>query len=329
MQEAFRRPLFHAARIATSVLDLATEGEAASLLWSVADPGVLPEALRDRGAALARRLTRPLLFEMAAIQGLFLAAVIIAIWRRNTAILVLALAVLFKYGIHAFTVAQGGGRYFFVASAWELLAISLAAYEIVTAPLPGGRRLAMRALTAGAACTLGLFLFAPRLNALVRSRDVEPQRTYQFPLQSPGGVAELDCTVNRGLLVSLQANKQPFAVIRTLRPDPAPGDQAVAACELTGRGELRPVILQVLDPYAPGNLGGRMMQRVELDGVEVYSHDIAEIPGSGWANIPLGNVGMGTRRKVLIEVRALSPDPGANWGGAAQTTFQLIEPAQH
>lgn len=330
IQEALRRPGFHAARIVTSVLDLATEGEAASLLWSVADPAVLPEALRERGRALARRLIRPLRFEMAAIQGLFLAAVIVAIRRRNTAILVLASAVLLKYGLHALTVAQGGGRYFFVATAWELLAIALAAYEIVATALPGGRRLAMRALSAGAAFTWGLFLFAPLLTAWVQSRDVEPQRIYRFQLEPPGGGADLDCTVNRGLLVSLRVDwKQPLAVIRTLQRDPAPGDQAVAECELTGRGEARPLILQVLDSYAPGGLGGRMVQRVELDGAEVYSHDLAEVPGSGWADIPLGNVGMGTRRKVVIEVKAVRPDPGANWGDAAQTTFQMVVGAGH
>jgi hypothetical protein len=324
VQEALRRPGFHAARIVTSVLDLATEGEAASLLWSVADPAVLPEALRERGAALARRFMRPLRFEMAAIQGLFLAALIVAIRRRNTAILALASAVLLKYGLHAFTVAQGGGRYFFVATAWELLAIALAAYEIAATALPGGRRLAMGALGAGAAFTLGLFLFAPLLGALVRSHDVEPQRTYRFQLEPPGGGADLACTVNRGLLVSLRVDwRQPLAVIRTLQRDPAAGDQAVAVCELAGRGEPRPLILQVLDSYAPGGLGGRMIQRIELDGVEVFSHDIAEAPGSGWGNIPLGNVGMGTRRKVVIEVKAIRPDPGANWGDAAQTTFQL------
>jgi hypothetical protein len=140
----------------------------------------------------------------------------------------------------------------------------------------------------------------------------------------PGGGADLACTVNRGLLVSLRVDwKQPLAVIRTLDRDPAPGDQAVAVCELTGRGTPRPLILQVLDSYAPGGLGGRMVQRVEVDGAEVYSHDLAEVPGSGWADIPLGNVGMGTRRKVVIEVKAIRPDTGANWGDAAETTFQM------
>jgi hypothetical protein len=84
-------------------------------------------------------------------------------------------------------------------------------------------------------------------------------------------------------------------------------------------------MLQVLDPYAPGGLPGRMMQRVELDGFEIYSHDIAQAPGSGWANIPLGDVGEGTKRRVVIEVKAVHPDPGASWGAATPTTFRLAE----
>jgi hypothetical protein len=67
-----------------------------------------------------------------------------------------------------------------------------------------------------------------------------------------------------------------------------------------------------------------MVQRVEVDGAEVLSHDIAQEPGTGWANIPLGLVGTGTRRRVVIEVRAIRPDPGADWSDAARTTFQLM-----
>jgi hypothetical protein len=152
------------------MISQATEGEAASLSWSLDFPGVLPEALRDRGTALRQRLLRPLHLEMAAIQGLFLAAVIVGIRRRNTAILVLASAVLLKYGVHGITAAHQG-RYFFVATAWEILAISVAVYEIRRTVLPGAHLLAMGALGVGAACSLGLVLFAPHLAAFVRSRD--------------------------------------------------------------------------------------------------------------------------------------------------------------
>ncbi len=60
-----------------------------------------------------------------------------------------------------------------------------------------------------------------------------------------------------------------------------------------------------------------------MDGAEIFSHDIAKEPGTGWAQIPLGEVGDGTKRKVVIEVKAIQPDAGAGWGNAAVTTFQL------
>ena len=67
-----------------------------------------------------------------------------------------------------------------------------------------------------------------------------------------------------------------------------------------------------------------MAQRVELDGEEVYYQDIGQEPASGWANIPLGDAGAGTRRKVVIEVQALHPEPGGNWGFNARTGFRLV-----
>jgi hypothetical protein len=323
-RETLRRPAFQTGRILSSVLTSAVWGEGKSLYWSLELPEVLPAALHERGAALTTSLKRPLRLEMAAIQGLFLAAVIVAIRRRNRAILVLALAVLLKYGLHAITAAQG--RYFFVATALEILAIALAMYEVRTMELPGTRRLTIRALSAGVAFSAVLIFFAPWFAAFLQVHDIDQQRTYHFPLVLVDHSATLSCQVERGVLDALTVplESTQSAAIRTFQHDPAPGEAGVAECELTGSGEPRPLKLQVLDSYAPGGLGGRMVQRVEVDGAEVLSHDIAQEPGTGWANIPLGLVGTGTRRRVVIEVRAIRPDPGADWSDAARTTFQLM-----
>jgi hypothetical protein len=330
VREALRRPAFHAVRILSSAVNSAVSSEADGVYWSLGSPEVLPEALRERGAAAATLVGRPLLFEMVALQGLFLAAAIVGVWRRNAAILVLASAVLVKYAVHVVTSALG--RHFLVATALEILAIAAAAYEVYTMTRPGARWLLARAVPVGMAFAVGLFLCAPRLAAFVQSRDVDSQQhTYHFSLLPPGiplheispadRYTELACMVDRGVLVTLWPGLS--ATIRTLQRDPVPGDQAVAACELTGQGEPRPLVLQVLDPYATGGLGGRMVQRVEVDGVEVFSQDFAQEPWSSPANIPLGNVGAGTKRSVVIEVKAINPDPGAGWGDNAQITFQL------
>jgi hypothetical protein len=327
MQEALRRPKFHALRILSWVSNFAVSGEAVSLYWSIG-ADVLPEPIRARGAAVGAVGVQWLRYEMAAIQALFLAAVIIAIRRRNAAILILASAVFLKYAFHGLTATQG--RYFFAATALELLGIVVAIYEVRSGV---GARLAAPALAAGVMFGAVLFVFAPRLAAYVQARDVDSQRTYRFIVEPRVGAAELACTVNRGILVSVLRDKplKPSwrgkvlnATIRTFDRDPAPGDYTAAVCELSGAGEARPLVLQVLDPYAPGGLPDRMVQRVTVNGVEVYSHDIGRDAGSGWADIPLGKVGAGTRSQVVIEVKAIKPDPGAAWGYAAATTFQLV-----
>jgi hypothetical protein len=319
LQEALRRPAFHLARIVASVGSAAVTGEATILPASLGAPEVLPAALHERGAALANALDEPFRWETAAILGLFLAAVVIGVRQRNRAILILASAVLLKYAFHAVTVVFG--RFFFVSTAWEILAIALAAYEIRNMAPPGRLRLLTQAFLFGGIAVAGLLLFVPRLKAVVRRLDTDPQRTYRFQLESPDHTAALACVIDRGLLQGLDWNR--YALLRTRLTDPAPGDEAVAVCEVTGRGEPKPMVLQVLDSYAPGGLPGRMAQAVAVDGAEVWSHDIAQIAWSGWANIPLGEVGLGTKRKVEIVVKALHPENYMGWGIAAQTRFQL------
>lgn len=324
VREALRRPVFHTLRILSSMADLSITGESKNLYWSLQAPEVLPPALHDRGMAVATLWSRPLRWEMEALQGLFLAAVLIAIRRRSRVILALLLAALLKYGLHAVTVAQG--RYLLAATAFEILTVVVAAYEAYAlVRLPGGRRFVGQALGAGAIFCWALILLSPQLAGFVISRDVDQQRTYRFPLETPDRGAALTCVVERGILATLIT--EPWsAAIRPFHSDPAPGEAAVAKCELTGSGEPRPVVLQVLDSYAPGGLGGRIRQRVELDGTEVFSHDIAQEPGTGWVNIPLGRVGAETHKSLTLEVRAIRPDPGMNWGNAAQTDFRMARP---
>src|SRR5262249_51798487 len=145
-QEVLRRPGFQAARILSWMANFAVAGEAKSLYWSLGNES-MPEAIRQRGGAIALLAARPLRWELAAIQGLFAAAIIIAIRRRNGAILLLASAVLFKYGLHAVTAVQG--RYFYPATAWEILGIAIAAHEAGAMWIGAERGWLLRANAAG------------------------------------------------------------------------------------------------------------------------------------------------------------------------------------
>jgi len=319
LHEALRRPAFHAARIAAAVLHLALDGETASLYWSVLIPGALPEPLVPRGQRFAARAQGWLAIELAVLQALFLAAVILALAWRNRAILAICAAIALKVAIHAVTVSQG--RYFLPVTAMEILAIALAIEEVLLrrrGRLPAAA-LATLAALAAAAAVLALTLLESRATGWVLRHDAEPQRTYRFPLKGPAPGATLACVVDRGLLMALSANQ---AVIAPLHADPAPGETASASCELTGTAAV-PLALRLLDAYAPGDLPDRMRQRVEIDGVEVLDRDLAAAPGGGWLSVPLGTNPPGSSRKILIQVIAVRPDPGAAWGRAAATPFEL------
>jgi hypothetical protein len=314
LDEALRRPAFHAVRIASTVLSLALDGEAANLYWSVLIPGGLPEPLAPRGQRFAAHAKGWLATELAVLQALFLAAVILALAWRQRAILALCAAIALKVGLHAVTVSQG--RYLLPVTAMEILVIALA---VEAALLRRRGRLPAAALACGAAAVFAFSLLVPRATEWVQRHDDDPQRTYRFTLEGPAPGAALACVVDRGLLMELNASR---AVIAPLHADPAPGEAATARCELTGTAAV-PLALRLLDAYAPGDLPDRMRQRVEIDGVAVLDHDLAAAPGEGWHSVPLGADPPGAPRRILIQVTAVRPDPGAAWGRAAATPFEL------
>ncbi len=314
VREALARPAFHAARIAAFTLDFAVSGEAGNIVWSLTAPDVLPPSARPRALAIRRPLYDFLHFEMAALLALFLASLLLA--RRQPAVWLLAAAIALKVGIHAVTVAQG--RYFLAATALQILAIALGAREAARLP---SRRPVAAALALGGTAAAGLLLLGPGAVARVRLRDVDPPRTYRFSLgPAPGEPRVLDCRIERGRLVTASDT---VATMETFGPHPSPGEKAVADCLFRAAAPSPPLVLRLLDPYAPGGLPGRMLQRVLVDGREALVHDVAAEPGSGWTEIPLGALGPGRRPAVTIELAAGQPDPGIAWGRVAATSFEL------
>src|SRR6185369_14798997 len=174
-------------------------GEVNSLYWSVGAPEVLPPHLRAEGNAIVLSSAVWLYREMGSIQGLFMAALVVGIWRRNRAILVIAAAVLLKFTIHAVVAAQG--RYFYAASAMEMVAVAVAAYEVW--PAVKARRWVMPGVALGLGILFagGLLVARPRLLVYSQKLDVDGQRTYRFPLKVSDHHATLDCEMKHGLLV--------------------------------------------------------------------------------------------------------------------------------
>lgn len=313
VREALRRPGFHLQRIGSALIKFSLEGEVANFYWSLGAPEILPAALRTSAGTFVRRASPLLRWELGCMLALFLAAAVIGLRHRNAPILLLGLAIALKAGLHGVVVAQG--RYFLAVTALEVLAVAAAAWEVARRR---EAKPAIAALAVGAAGALLLVWLGPRLDAAVRARDLEEQRTYRFPLHEASGAGTLQCRMDHGHLAALTPVS---AAIATLAADPAPGDRAEMVCELAAPAS--PLLLQVQDPYETGGLPNRMRIEVAVDGGQALRHDLAAEPGSGWLEVPLGTTAGGRRRTVRIAVVAVHPDPGAAWGRAAQIPVRL------
>lgn len=319
LAELQRRPGFHALRTLAAALEFPFRGDPGNLYWSVLAYGVLPPGREAEGAAFSARATPWLAAGMLILQGLFLASVALAVWKRNPAILLIALAALFKIGIHAMLSAQG--RFFTPATALEIVAVALGAWQ-------ASRMRSWRApavvLILALAASWGLAVGGRALVAHVRERDLaeEKQRTYRFTLTGWNHAGTLDCVVRQGRLTLLGKET---ATMELFHAHPPPGEKASAECTLSSP-KPTPLVFRFTDSHAPGGDPGRVVQRVEVDGVPVFTHDLAAEPGGGALDVPLGVVGPGRSPRVRFEVAAENPSPGVPWGAAASTTFQLARP---
>ncbi|MET0620013.1 MAG: hypothetical protein ABW056_07030 [Thermoanaerobaculia bacterium] len=196
-----RRPAFHLLRSASVSGRLAVESDADSLFWSIGSPQALPAGRVDgAGGALYARWFPRLRWELALIQGLFLASVWQALRRRDAAVLVLAACVVLKFALQS--VASPLGRLMIPATALELLAIGLGLSEL-SKQTHGAR---MRFGLAAAAIAALLLFVEPRLTALAIARDEPPRPVSRFPVEisgsADGGIAR--CVVEEGEVTSIE-----------------------------------------------------------------------------------------------------------------------------
>lgn len=316
--ELKRRYRFHAFRIGVAALRLVINSDADDLFWSLGAKEALDPALRERGAVLAQRLSPWLRRELALIQGLFLAALIVGFRRKNRAILVVAAAVLLKFAIQALISPMG--RLIVPAVALELLAISLAAAEIEAR---SSRRELVGLGALAFSGSIVLLLAVPPLSRLLARKDEPPPVVTRFPL-AIAGEGWTSCRIDSGILAAFEASR---ATIAIRNPDPSPGDFARAVCSIPRLTAGETIVLRLEDSYERGGLPDRIVERVEMQGREVFRHDIAKDPGAGWMEIPLPMPGGDAAREVSIEVLAVSPDPGWEWGRVAAASFEFVRRA--
>jgi hypothetical protein len=312
-REAMRRPGFHALRVTSEGLRLLYQSDAENLYWSVSRD-VLPPAQLEAGGRFTQRFRPLLLFELAVLQGLFAASLLVGLRRRNPAILALGASVLLKVGLHA--VASPMSRLVLPATALAMLTIPIASSEISRLG-PGARRAAVA--VALAVPTL-LFLLVPLLRAAVVSSDRDIPRTYRFPIAVSGVRRPVLCRMDRGRLRTLDWER---ATIEPFEADPRPGDRARVTCVVPPLRSGERLVLRFEDAYAAGGLPGRMVERVEVDGREVLSHDLAAEPFAGWLEVPVSDASDAPGRAMTFEIVAVAPDPGWKWGRAAGASFEF------
>jgi hypothetical protein len=315
LREFLGRPSFHVIRMGSSVLNCLKYMDTFNCYWSLTAQDALPPGYRQKAAAFTKRVSPYLDDWLVLIHTLFLASFFLGLLTRNRSILVIATAIGLKILIHGIIVSQP--RFFIVVVALEILVIALGIEDALKdksiryVPIAGGAM----------AVVLLLGVLSAKAQHYILAHDDVTQRVYRFSLTDPRGRSLLRCTLKHGRLVHLEDRRK--ASTRLFHDDPAPGETATAECRLTGSGSPSPLSLRLSDPYDPGGLPNRILQRVIVDGQEVFHHDIAAQPGSGWSDIPLGRIGEGTEKSVLIEILAVNPEPGWGWGAASTTAFQL------
>lgn len=304
-----RRWRYHVFRAAVSSMRLLTHSDEENLFWSVGAVEALPADRRESGAAFASRWGILLRVALASLTGLFAAAVLLGAERRDTAILLLAAAVLLKVAVQV--VVSPMGRLMVPTIALELLAAALAASSLERAP----RRQRIRLLGVAAGVAAFLLLATPPLRALARRKDEAPAPVRRFALEMAGG-GFAECRVESGRLAALEWRHGLLALASQI---PAPGESARVTCALSpARGPLR---LGLEIAQAPPGFAGRIVERVEADGRELLAREVGGIPGTTRVEVPLGDA-----HSVSAEILAVRDDPGPAGGPAPSIRFEIGAP---
>jgi hypothetical protein len=313
VQEAKRRPAFHVLRMASWIPRLALESDADNLRWSLTIPQSQPASRRGEAVLFAERWSRALVWELAAIQGLFVGAVIVAVRRRDRAILALAAAVLLKFLVHA--LISPVGRLVVPAIALELLAISLCLAEWQRSSRRQRVAFSAFALAFAGALTLAV----PPLEALVIRRDsriLPGVQSFSVKIEG-GGLAQ--CQLERGAIMGMGPK---WAAVGIRPDDHTAQAKAKVSCVLTGLDDARARLI-LRDPVASRRAEAPLaveieaddqrLARVEMTGTLVQNYDFEPSQQRGVAPI------------ITLEV--VRP-PDAPEGGLAEAPVQF-EFARH
>jgi hypothetical protein len=285
--EARRRWRFQAFRAAASAVRLSVESEAQNLMWTLDAPGAQPPATAVTAAAVARA-ARPLLrVELSLISGFFWASVLLALRRRDPAVLAASAAALAEMFVQvAFSPL---GRLMVPVIALELLVICLAAADLAAS---GRRNEKILISSVGLAIAATLFVASAPLQGLAVRKDESPPRVAHFPLAIAGarGVYA-DCVVEAGRLTVIAGDRArvgagPAAVSST---SPAAGSRV--ACRLPGLPSEAALFV---------DLEGERWVRISADGRSIPCPP-GPAPAPSWRRLPVTAAGEPAPREIVFE----------------------------
>jgi hypothetical protein len=311
-QELRRRPLYHSVRAFYFTFAPVFRSSRESMYWSLG-AHVLPDAKRGEGARVLAALRSPLTGEMLVVVWAGFAALLVALASRNTALLLLALAVALKVGVHALTVNQP--RYIYPVTALILLAAPLAAW--VGGRDLGARRLAIVGLAA-VLCTAALSVLTGIAERWTCVHDTPIE--YRFTLWDESGEARLRCrTANAGIWSWYP--KRDEKAVSFFRPDVAPGDVAEAACEVPAGSSVAPAALEIA--VSPDVAQGLFELSLGRDGQFPAVVGSNVLAGGQPVEVPLV---AGPLSRITVRLRAGRDVLGRGLGHAATMTLRLRKP---
>jgi hypothetical protein len=285
--EARRRWRFHAFRAAASAVRLSVESEAQNLDWTLDAPGAQPPATAVTAAAVARA-ARPLLrVELSLISGFFWAAILLALRRRDPAMLVAGAAALAEMFVQvAFSPL---GRLMVPVIALELLVLCLAAADLAAA---GRRSEKILISSVGLAIAAMLFVASAPLQRLAVRKDEPPPRVDHFPLLiAGGGGVYAECIVEAGRLTVIAGDRARVGA----------GPAAVSSASSAG-GSRVGCQLPALPPEAAlfVDLDGESWLRISADGRSI-PRPSGPAPALSWRRLPVTAAGEPAPREIVFE----------------------------
>ena len=307
IDEFFRRPKFHTARIITATVYALFDGDVDNLYWSLTAPNVLTEENLEKAEILKRHYLRYGNNLAILTHSLFIFSILLLIQDKKKALLIapVLLTILFKIAIHALIVITP--RYFLAVAAMEFLVVAVSLDGII---YKHNRNSVIRSALVGTAIVLFVYFYPyKQISSYVLANDeTETQFAYRFPLRVPGPQydIEINCYVTDGWLELKGLNE---ASLKFIHNRPRTNENATANCSIL---TTEPVTLtmSIYDPISFGDLPGAFYQIVYINEKEVINHDVSDNSWGGWIDTPVQVI---ESANITFELLAIAPKSGMDW----------------